>query len=335
MVYTPPNTTSGTAPGFAPTDIAQVPEEPSPFIREAIELKDLQIEKVPLKELGNTLPEGILLDKTRLTHYRIKPYTPALDREVSASVKNRSGTLMDTITACLPIVVESIGDIPVLELAKRLSKKNPIELFDHMSFGDVLTLICGVRVAQVGEDIAINTKCPTCGKEFKDDPEQYRQYHDLLTAEIRRVKNVPEDSPFVVKIPLPDGMVVGEDHITYLLARPMRWYEWRRIFGDKSGQDGPEVTMIKELVCGMPESEAYRNMASKFFTDALFDRMATPRNVAHVRSGVMKLMSLRPDMTFRFECNCGRGGAPWDEGVGWENLHQFFFQPADTPVVDT
>jgi hypothetical protein len=123
----------------------QVPEEANPFVREAIELKDLIIEKVQLKELGQTLPEGIFLDRTRLSHYRIKPYTPALDGKFFYNQEPfRQFDGRDH--ACLPIVVESIGDIPVPEIAKRLSKKNPDRAFDHMSFGDVLTLICGVRL---------------------------------------------------------------------------------------------------------------------------------------------------------------------------------------------
>lgn len=309
--------TSGTAQtqGFAPEE-----EQASREI-DAIPFESIKFEKIEFSELGNRLPTGFFLHGERLDKYTLEPYKTKHDRVLGQYIKNSRNRLIPVMGRFFPEIVATIGGYPVKDLASKLST-SPHRLFESMYLGDALTLLLGIRHESIGDEVAISCVCPNCNTKNDDNPKKGRPFHDMSTITVKAFANLT--SKPIVAVTLKDGFEVFGDRVMTLHMQPLKLYQAENIA--KSEGTPEDLVMLYSMVCGIPEAEAYKNVAGQVFSDELYDEL-TKDDLKIVRKA-LKALQIGPEMSVDMECySCG---FQWEESIAWGRLREFLFVSPDT-----
>jgi rubredoxin len=281
-----------------------------------IPLADLTTMTVSLAELGQTLPIGIFIDNERATEFELNPYVTRFDRELAEMMgpKTSMGKIFGNF---FPRIVKSIGGFSPSDLAKKLST-SPARMFSSMYFGDVITILFRIRLAAVGENLALQAVCPNCGTENKDGEDT--GYHDLSTVEVDYYPILK--SPLEVEINLEDGIDDGAGHLIKRVGmKPMKLFDLDEL--GKVPQAKLDISMLYRMVSSLPDSKIYSQVKGRPFGDELYDNL-TPRDLQILRSAINKLQP-GPKLTIDMDCrNCGY---TWSEAIPWRGVRDFLSLP--------
>jgi hypothetical protein len=301
----------------------QIPPEADASIADttAIGIDALEIEEVCLAELNNTLPIGIFLDGERLTSFTLKPYKTKYDRVLGEILGRPKITILSALQQFLPLMIETIGGIPLADLAQKLST-SPARLFGGMYLGDALSIVVSIRMAAQGPHIKMSATCPSCGTENEDKGTIAEPYHDLSGLPIKKIVHLSSDP--VVEVRLKDGLEVGKEKLFRILMQPLKLHQFEAIA--KPGAGAMDVLMLYEMVVGLPESEYYGKAKGRVFSDDLYDELTMADQQILVKA--IERLQIVPKMEAEMVCiGCGH---KWDAGLPWGNLRRFLFVPPES-----
>ncbi|MBW4514572.1 MAG: hypothetical protein KME11_05045 [Timaviella obliquedivisa GSE-PSE-MK23-08B] len=300
------------AQGFATEEaIALIDEKPTtPYT-------DIKTEMVLLKAFPGQLPIGWFTPEgEKLTTYTVKPYTGEDELFLSGLTTRFRDKVSDILPHFLARMIDTIGDIPVREVAQQASVK-PNTLFENFYLADALTMLLSLRLENFGKEIQIQGQCPACQTVNKD---REGEYSDLSSTEIEVAQgmNCPH-----VEVFLPTGAKVFDDMIKRVILRPIRMYDMKRLAkqDDKRAKLRLNHELLMHTVVGIPESEAYgksqnsdRSGISELGVESLFKAL-NARDRDYLLKAVGKLGSFGPGMQMDMGCrNCGfeyKAEVPW------------------------
>jgi len=313
---------------FLMTDQKQIPttideasaavatEAAQEFSADFIPLEDLKFEEAEISQLGTQLPVGLYLEGEHLNDCVLRPYKTGHDRILGQYLKMNRQNLIKVLSLFLPEVVSSIGGYTLNQLAEKMAV-SPGRIFEGMVLGDVLSIVLRLRMQAQGDDIAISAVCPNCGTKNEDGPE--RGYHQVGTTMVKYLPSLSRR--LIVGVQLKDGLKIGPDLVKLILMKPLRLFQAGKI--GKSNVSTPEdIAMLYEMICGLPESEYYRNTrGSMLFGPELYDELSA-EDLRILRNAIKKLQP-GPEMTIDMECfMCGH---EWQEGLSWGRIREFLY----------
>jgi hypothetical protein len=282
-----------------------------------IPIEELKFEEAEIAELGSQLPVGLYFEGEHLNDCILKPYKTEYDRKLGQYLKmNQRAGLIKVLGLFLPHVVESIGGYTLAQLSQKMAISES-RIFEGMFLGDVLSIVMRLRMQAQGEDIAISATCPNCGTKNNDGPE--RGYHQLTTTTVKYINKLSQK--LVVGVRLQDGIQIGPDLVKLILMKPLVLHQAGKI--GKDDRATPEdVSMMYEMICGLPESEYYRSArGSNIFSDEHYD-VLTAKDLKILRDAIKKLQP-GPEMVIDMECYaCGH---EWQEGIAWGRVREFLY----------
>lgn len=304
------------------TGFQSVPEVVSSDVdTTAIAIDALEFEEVPLVQLDNTLPIGIFLEGERLTSFTLKPYKTKFDRILGEILGRPKVTILSALQQFLPMMVETIGGIPLGDLAAKLST-SPARLVSGMYLGDALSIVLSIRMAAQGPHIKMSATCPACGTDNEDKGTPAEPFHDLSYLPIKKVVLLSSDP--VVEVRLKDGLEVGKEKLFRVLMQPLKLYQFEAIA--KPGAGAMDILMLYEMVAGLPESEYYGKAKGRVFSDDLYDELTMTDQQILVKA--IERLQITPKMEAQMECiGCGH---KWDAALPWGNLRRFLFVPPES-----
>lgn len=284
---------------------------------DAIPIGNLKVTTTRLDELGNKLPIGIFLEGDRLNSFKLRPYRTKHDRVLGEILSRPKINVVEALQDFLPQILEEIGGIPVSELSSKLSL-SVSRLCSSLYLGDALTILLAIRQAAQGTLIKMSANCPVCSTHNEDKGTPASPFHDLSGLEIPIVEGL-EQKP-VFEIVLQDGLVVGNETVKSILMQPLKLHQFQAL-NRQNSNDAYDIAMLYEMVVGIPESEYYRNVKGRIFSDELYDEL-TMRDLEALRDAMDKLQ-LTPNLTAEMSCrNCGN---EWEAALPWGQLRQFLF----------
>jgi len=309
----------------------EAPEEVS--TSSAIPFEQLKFDEVELGDLGNSLPVGVFTpDGDRLQEFTLLPYSGnheiALGKLIEANT-GREGTMkepMKVLREFLPHVIETIGGIPLKEVAQKFST-SPARFFEGMYLGDVTTLLLQVRLQAQGYEIAMAAECPKCGTVAKDDPDKGRPYSDLSSLKIKTIPFLPQKPVF--EVTLPESFLVYGEPVTKLWLEPLKLNQLDKLLKSMSGKP-KDLDQLQEMVVGLPESEAFRNNKGRFFDESLYsalcmgaDGRVSPNKNALYRA-IGKIVP-GPKMEVPMDCINPQCRNHWEQSLPWISFREFLY----------
>lgn len=321
--------------GFGASAIA--PADDSTSTLSAIPLADLKIEEIELHDLGNTLPVGIICGDECLKDFTLNPYSAdyeiALGRLVEANT-DREGNLKDPVKVIkefLPLVINTIGGQPLKDLARNLSTSTS-RLIEGMYWGDVTTLFLALRLQAQGFEIAMAAKCPKCGTLAEDNPKKGRSYHDLSSVTIKVIRDLTQKP--LIELTLPEGFKIFEDTITRLWLEPLKLYQFDRLLKSTSGNP-KDMDQIYQMVVGIPDSEAYRNVRGQVFDESIYRALCSSPNgrVSPNKNALYKAVNkIQPGPAMWIEMDCVNPMCKnaWEQPLPWLSFREFLYFSADS-----
>jgi hypothetical protein len=285
------------------------------FSSSYIHIDDVKFETAEICDLDDQLPVGLFVEGEHLNTCQLVPYKTKHDRILGQCLKMNRNNLIKVLGIFLPQVVSHIGGYSLSQLAEKMAVSES-RIFEGMVLGDILTILLRLRMQAQGKDIAISAVCPNCGTKNNDGPE--RGYHQIDSTNVKYLKSLSQK--FVVGVHLEDGLRIGPDLVKLVLMKPLVLHQAGKI--GKSERATPEdVSMLYEMVSGLPESEYYRDVRGQVFGDEHYDELSA-NDLKILREAIKKLQP-GPEMTIDMECfNCGH---EWQEGLAWGRIREFLY----------
>lgn len=306
-------------PGF------QAQPEPEESITATLTLDKFKIKKVQLQDFPNTLPLGFFVGDKRIVNFTLKPFDPEQDLLLAKLYSNQKADLKQILGQFLPHAIDRIGEYTVKELAQQCSC-TPQKLIERMPLADALTIVLNQRMANVGEDIAIDEQCPNCNTRNNDNPEEGRPYHNLGEVEIGLVPQL--NDKLILEVNLNKGFKVGTDLCKKVIMQPMKLYDLPKLAKVPRGK--LDLAMAYLQVVSIPESSILANVTGQIFDDDAYSGFRDLKDRESLLSASRKLQQIVPDMNLMLSCyNCGH---EWRTALPWPDLRNFLFafaSPAD------
>lgn len=304
--------TNPTSGGF------QAQPEPEETITATLTLDKFKIKKVQLQDFPNTLPLGFFVADRRIVNFTLNPFDPEQDLLLAKLYSNQKADLKQILSQFLPQAINTIGEYTVPELARECSC-SPQKLIERMPLADALTVVLNQRMANVGEEIAINEQCPNCNTRNNDDPEEGRPYHNLGEVEIGLVPQLNEK--LVLEVNLTKGFKVGPDLCKKIMMQPMKLYDLPKL--GKVPRGKLDLAMMYLQVVAIPESTMLANVAGQLFDDDTYSGIRDLKDREALLAASRKLQQIGPDMNLMLSCyNCGN---EWRTSLPWPDLRNFLF----------
>lgn len=216
-----------------------------------------------------------------------------------------------------PPAIESIGNIPLAEVAKRMSVSTQ-KLFENAYLADIATMIFGVRMAaRKGRTVAINAPCPVtgCGETNRDDT------HTLDEIECKNIPaSVLKDKP-LFDLRLPNPISDGKSKITHLYCQPLRFYQIALFAG--SGKP-PDFQILQACIRYIPESSIYGGRTTPFDENLYYE--LDEENMDACREMIQKLAGPGPGPVANIRYTCACGQQELDFPIPWaRNPREFIY----------
>jgi len=283
-----------------------------------IPFETLKVQKVNLEDFPNRLPIGIFAFGERLQELEFHPYTTEHDILLT---RKGNEDLKDTMGRFLPEIIKTIGGHSLNDIARELGQGSPKKLVERMYLADVLTTVLNIRLATVGEDVAIRDKCPNCSTKIEDNDEN--GYHDLGTVEMGIIPLLEEKPIF--EINLEKGFRVANDTATTIHVEPFKLFQMSKLKGTPQKQIMRR--MMYEMVCGIPDIPAFAGIKSGLFSDneyAALGKNLDDRD--RLNEAAETLLSVGPRMSINLICDAC--SFEYSSALPWQDVDNFLSQSA-------
>jgi hypothetical protein len=257
------------------------------------------------------LPVGIFLTvddiTTRLRDIKIKDgvntgdfdlFLAELDPQEGENVKKTVDTLSNFLGGGRSPksgyhlgAIESIGGIPIKDLAQQLNYSSASEMVSNMYLGDVATLTFAVRFKTAGRDVAVDRTCPfpnckeRCRSIAKIDDIEMKSFEDIVTKPLIR---------YILK----DGIKSPKFNVNTFYLEPLKFRQLGLFMG---GGRIADIEMLKAMVAEIPELPQKKG---KPFTDDLY-RFMTQDDIEGVREIAAQIQP-GPTAALPVICSCGQ-----------------------------
>jgi hypothetical protein len=178
---------------------------------EQTENTEKKIKRIPLKDLGMTMPLGILTsDGNYAKSFGIKRWRMKEERELGElRDQNRDASVGQFVATVLSAMCTNVGN-------HDFEKLKPAEKMVHLSqmfVGDVFYLYTWLRLKSLGPQLKLDIKCPNCSNKFKFSA-------DLNTVEVDTCDRL-EDAYWDYKLEEP--FEIRNKEVTEFRMGPPRW----------------------------------------------------------------------------------------------------------------
>lgn len=308
------------ATGFEATEQEEVSQEQA-----ATSLATISSTEMLLRDFGHKLPIGCFYESDRLADFTLKPYDGEEELAVSAIANRFQDRVADVLPHILAQVVDTIGGIPLKDLASSQSLSTT-RLFENMFLADALTILLQLRLDNFGEEVKLGGQCPNCGEHNKD---REGEFSDLGTVKVNVVEAFPHP---VVEVLLVTGGKIFEDEVKRVLLRPVRVYDMKRLSkqDDKRTRLKLHHEILMHTVVAIPECTAYQSIGergglSPTSVEEIYKKLSNRDRDALIKA-VSKLSDLGPEMTCEMICRACSYEFPAQ--VPWRDVPGFLSFPA-------
>jgi hypothetical protein len=267
----------------------------------------LKPDPVPLGEVGQQLPIGVLRDGSLHRGFALGRFTTRTERELDEMRRANQGPLTNPewVTRVLMRQLQRFGPYDFQALTE---PERRIALAQSWLV-DVMYAILWMRIGALGPEIRFSLKCARCGTEFKA-PANLEQLD---------VRVAPGPNALARRFSFRDGITVKGREYRTALVDPPRWQTM--LIPPKKGQiNGLELSI---LLGGIRHVEHEDGTIAQPTTEDLDE--LSKYDLEHLRRFIDE-ETYGPDMTLTSVCPNEQCGHETNHGVDWS--WDFFFKSA-------
>lgn len=265
-----------------------------------------------IKELGQQLPIGKLIDGKLNKEFKIRPYKNWVDRQLNIWLEaNENARIANLAAKFVSLIVETMyGEaFPLIDKATGEKDSTPETLLKvHQAFsGDIFYIYLYSRIINVSNQIVVPYRCPLCGAVGTATA-------DLWNTEVKVIESPAELGKWVE---LRDGFKLASGQLCKkILVSPVPYLAQLFVGSGQADLGAASYNILREAIKEVDGSHGpYILQDSELDEIGKVDMLIIERNATTLSAG--------PDLKTSIQCPSKKCGAPIVDPLNWR-LDSFF-----------
>lgn len=257
-----------------------------------------------LSQLDGRLPVPIRIDGEDLDTFETKEFSGKVYERFSRAAQKPGVAWFDVFQSFFKDVVGSIGGRPledVLQAYNGGTDATADRFFHALDMPNAVAILMDLKCKYVGSKIQLQWQCDNCGAKNADSPSSA---HDVLTADVRLLRI---GNPIEIRVDLPKGLKIDGTPVTYVLMRPLKIKDARKLAKSKT-DNSFILDLLIQTICGIPEVPLLRDIrGGTVFSRKHFESISSPECIESLQQAVTKIQDkVGVEIAASVECtNCG------------------------------